>query len=103
MIRDITEPILLSLLRSDPLVLVKIGAPWCGACKQLEPHLSRFASQHPNVAVVSLNADHAQWTVKSYGIQALPTLLVFRMGEPTNQAVAGGFTARDIEALFSVR
>ncbi len=100
MIRPINEPGLLSLLRTAPLVLVKVGAQWCGACKRLEPHLKAFSERHPDTTVVDLNADYANWTVRTYGIRALPTLMVFKMGKLTRQSVAGGFTAHDIEAMF---
>lgn len=90
----------LSQALDGPLVLLDIGAPWCGACKQLAPILARFAQEYPEVSVFTLNGDHNPNVLKFYGVTGFPTLLAFRDGNLINQFVGNPGSVQGIAGLF---
>jgi thioredoxin len=69
-------------------VVVDFWAEWCPSCKRLAPTLAELAAEYGDrVEVVKMNADDNPATVRTYGVMALPTLLVFRDGEPVGSLV----------------
>ena len=64
-------------------VLVDFWAEWCGPCKMLAPVLNEVASEQDGKAVIAkLNIDEAPELAARYGITAIPTLIVFKNGQP---------------------
>lgn len=71
-----------SLLRSQPLVLVDVYAPWCAPCKKMMPLVDKLAQELTGqVTVVKVNADTEKAMLAAYEVDELPTLLVFRNGK----------------------
>lgn len=71
-----------TVIDSDKPVLVDFWAKWCGPCRALGPHLDRLADQQSDqLKVVKVDVDAEPALAKAYGIQAMPTLLVFRNGK----------------------
>jgi thioredoxin 1 len=69
-------------------VVVDFWAEWCSSCKRLAPTLDQLAEEYGDrVEVVKINADDNPETVRAYGVLSLPTLLVFRDGEPVGALV----------------
>ncbi|MFF3017012.1 thioredoxin family protein [Streptomyces sp. NPDC057939] len=69
-------------------VLVEFTAAWCGPCRQLAPVLAAVAEEEADrLKVVVIDADGNPDTVTRYGVLSMPTLLVFRDGEPVRQMV----------------
>ncbi|MFB6617453.1 thioredoxin family protein [Streptomyces sp. NPDC085524] len=69
-------------------VLVEFTADWCPPCRQLAPVLSAVAAEEADrLKVVQLDVDSSPGTVARYGVLSMPTLLVFRDGEPVQQMV----------------
>ncbi|MEQ9319134.1 MAG: thioredoxin family protein [Polyangiaceae bacterium] len=83
----------------DRPVLVDFSAAWCGPCKQQRPVLERFAREHPEVDVCEVDVDRAPAVAQRFGIQAMPTLLLFSGGEVRAQ-VRGLSSARRLERLL---
>ncbi len=71
------------VLQSDQPVVVDFWAEWCGPCKQLAPSLDEIATEMADqVKVVKLNIDENPDAPGRYGVRAIPTLMLFKDGEP---------------------
>lgn len=69
-------------------VLLEFTAGWCGPCRQIAPVISAIAAEEADrLKVVQIDADSNPATVIRYGVLSLPTLIVFRDGEPVRQMV----------------
>ena len=62
-------------------VLVDFFATWCGPCKMLSPLLEEIADENPNISVLKIDVDEVGQLAAKYGIQAIPTLMLFKNGQ----------------------
>ena len=70
--------------------LVDSWAPWCGPCRMQGPILDRVAMQTQGKATVAkVNVDSSPGVATTYGIQSIPTLIVFRDGKPVRRVRRG--------------
>lgn len=76
------------VLKADKPVLVDLWAPWCKPCLMIAPILDELAEEYDGkIDFVKLDIDQNQKTAASYGVMSIPTLLIFKNGEPVSQIV----------------
>lgn len=76
------------VLQSKEAVLVDFWAEWCGPCRMLGPVIERIAEANTGRLIVGkMNVDENPNIPSQYGIQGIPTLIIFQNGQPARQLV----------------
>lgn len=76
------------VIRSDTPVVVDFWAEWCGPCKMISPALEEIAQEMDGtVKIAKLNVDENQQVAMKYGVRSIPTLIMFKDGQPASQQV----------------
>ena len=82
------------VLNADNPVLVDFSAVWCGPCKMLEPIVQELANDWgDSVKVVKLDIDQNPSIPMQFGVMGVPTLMLFKGGEPQERLV--GYMPKD--------
>jgi thioredoxin 1 len=88
------------VLQSETPVLVDFWAEWCAPCKKVSPLLEEIAGEMGDrVRIVKVNIDENPETARAYRVMSVPTLTVFKGGQPV-QSVAGARPKGDLVKLI---
>lgn len=81
----ITDGTFVEAVKKYPLLVVDCWAPWCGPCRRIAPVLEEMAKEYAGRVVFGkLNVDENPKIATEYAIMAIPTLFIFKNGEPVD-------------------
>ena len=76
-----------AVLQSKGTAIVDLWASWCGPCRMLSPIIAQIANENPDIKVFKVNVDDEPDIASKYGVQAIPTVLIFKDGQEVNRSV----------------
>ncbi len=85
-------------VRKYPLVVVDCWAPWCGPCRMVAPVIEELSKEYAGKVVFGkLNVDENPRVAAEFAIMAIPTLFIFKNGEPVD-VIQGALPKQYLEA-----
>lgn len=88
-----------SIILGEKPTLVDFYADWCGPCRMVAPTVEEIAAERTDINVVKVNVDNSPELAIRYGVSSIPTLILFKNGEPTNKAVGVRSKAQLIDMI----
>lgn len=81
------------------LTVVDLWAPWCGPCRALSPVLAELEAEMP-LRILTLNIDDDKALAAEFGVQSIPTMLVYRAGKPVEK-ITGAYPKAQLASHFA--
>ena len=75
------------VIKSEKTVLVDFWASWCGPCRMLSPVVDEIGEERTDIKVGKVNVDEQEELAMRFGIMSIPTLIVFKKGEPVKKTM----------------
>jgi thioredoxin 1 len=103
-VQELTDSTFDETIRSsDKPVLVDFTASWCGPCKQIAPILEELADEQADkFSVVKIDVDANPQTTLRYDVMSMPTLILFKDGEPERRLIGARGKHNLLEHLADV-
>ena len=87
------------VIKSDKTVLVDFYADWCGPCRMVAPTVEEIADERSDVKVCKINVDDSPALAVKFGVESIPTLLVFKSGAVSARAIGARPKSAILEML----
>ena len=82
---DLNESNFDQIVSSNTPTLVDFWAEWCGPCRMMHPIFTRLAKKYTKIRFARLNVDQSQSIAIRFGVQAIPTFIMFKSGLPADK------------------
>ena len=91
-------------VQGETLILVDFWAEWCGPCRKIAPVLEEIAGEmNGKVTIAKLNIDENPKVTRDYRIMSIPTLTLFKGGEPVQSILGAHPKSTIVKMIESVR
>ena len=99
-VTQLTQTNLDDTINNNDMVLIDFWAPWCGPCRMIGPVVDELAEENMGkVRVGKVNVDDNPATAAAYGIDSIPTLMIFKNGQPVDRIAGVQSKGRMQEAI----
>lgn len=75
------------LKASEKTIVLDFYAEWCGPCKMIAPFIEEIALENPDITVAKVDVDKSADLAIEFGIQSIPTIVVFKDGKVSSKAI----------------
>ena len=82
------------VIQAGKPAMIDFWAPWCVYCRRINTAYEQIAKENPHVLVAKVNIDEYPALAEQYGVEVIPTLMVFRDSEERDRVVAPGSKAQ---------